>query len=152
MMGSTHLPECVDMPKREGTPFVNTGTYDIKGEYCVGFDNQRAAVLAAKYLVDLGHREFAMIAGITKDNDRARERLNSIRGERSKHGLRLRDNRVLERSYEIEEGGAAFRHLMNLAEPPTAVICGNDVLGFGAILEANTRWCRYSRRCIGHRV
>lgn len=137
MMGSSHLPECVEMLKREGTPFVNTGTYDTKGEYCVGFDNHQAAVLATKYLIDLGHREFAMIAGITKGNDRAQERLDGIRSELNKNGLQLKENRVLERSYEIEEGGAAFRHLMNLAEPPTAVICGNDVLGFGAILEAN---------------
>ena len=43
----------------------------------------------------------------------------------------------MERRYEIDEGAAAFRHLMRLDEPPTAVVCGNDVLAFGAILEAN---------------
>lgn len=137
MMGSTHLPECVNMLNKDGTPFVNTGTYDTGGSYCVGFDNRHAAALAAKYLVDLGHREFGMIAGITRDNDRARERISGIREELCKHGLHLRDDRVLERRYEIDEGAAAFRHLMRLDEPPTAVVCGNDVLAFGAILEAN---------------
>lgn len=137
MMGSTHRPECINMLNREGTPFVNTGTYDSNGEYCVGFNNKQAAAMAAKYLVDLGHREFAVIAGITEGNDRARERVNGIRQELSKYSLHLNEDRILERRYEIEEGGAAFRHLMNSKEPPTAIICGNDVLGFGAILEAN---------------
>lgn len=137
MMGSAHLPECVTMLNKEGTPFVNTGTYKTDGSYCVGFNNRNAAVLAAKYLIDLGHRDFAMIAGITKDNDRAIERINGIRGELDKYGVELRDDRILERQYQIEEGGAAFRHLMSLENPPTAIVCGNDVLGFGAILEAN---------------
>ena len=136
-MGSTHLPECVEMLTKEGTPFINTGTYKTDGSYCVGFDNKSAAALAAKYLVDLGHRNFAMIAGITKDNDRASERIIGIREELKNSGLELRDDRVLERRYEIDEGSAAFRHLMSLDHPPTAIVCGNDVLGFGAILEAN---------------
>jgi len=137
MMGSTHLPECVKLLTKEGTPFVNTGTYRTDGSYCVGFNNRKAAALAAKYLIDLGHRDFAMIAGITKDNDRAIERIAGIREELEKFGVELAQDRVLERRYEIDEGGAAFRHLMNLQKPPTAIVCGNDVLGFGAILEAN---------------
>ncbi|MCY6379946.1 LacI family DNA-binding transcriptional regulator [Hoeflea prorocentri] len=137
MMGNTHLPECVQMLKREHTPFVNTGTYDTDGSFCVGFDNSKAAALATKYLVDLGHREFGMIAGIAKDNDRAAQRIEGVRKELSKHGIEMPPRRILERRYEIDEGGAAFRHLMSHPEPPTAIICGNDVLGFGAILEAN---------------
>ena len=137
MMGTTHLPECIAMLAREGTPFVNTGTYCEDGHYCVGFDNRRAAVMAARYLMTLGHTSFAMIAGIAKDNDRARERISGIREALGQHGLTLAEERILQRRYEIDEGGAAFRHLMGLAAPPTAIICGNDVLGFGAILEAN---------------
>ena len=137
MMGSTHLPECVSMLTKEGTPLISTGTYKTDGSYCVGFDNSSAAALAAKYLIDLGHQDFAMIAGITKDNDRAAERITGIRSELRKFDLELSEDRVLERRYEIDEGAAAFRHLMSLDQPPTAIVCGNDVLGFGAILEAN---------------
>lgn len=135
-MGNTHLPECIQMLDKEHTPFVNTGTYSTDGNYCVGFDNAKAASQAVKYLVDLGHKEFAMIAGITKDNDRAAERVNGVKQELRRHGLTLPKERILERSYEIEEGAAAFRHLMQKPDKPTAIICGNDVLGFGAILEA----------------
>jgi LacI family transcriptional regulator len=136
MMGNTHLPKCIYMLDKEQTPFVNTGTYSEDGNYCVGFNNRKAASIAAKSLVELGHRKFAMIAGITKDNDRAAERVEGIVQELARSGVELPKHRLLERRYEIEEGAAAFRLLMQLEDPPTAIICGNDVLGFGVILES----------------
>ena len=38
--------------------------------------------------------------------------------------------------YGIEEGGAAFRDLMQAKDRPTVVICGNDVLAAGALCQA----------------
>jgi len=137
MMGETHLPDCVELLNREHTPFVNTGTYspDSK-EYCVGFDNAAAAAKATQYLVSLGHVEFAMIAGITENNDRAVNRVKGVREELKRHGIGLPQNRLLERDYEVDQGREAFRLLMQNKHPPTAILCGNDVLGYGAILEA----------------
>jgi len=40
------------------------------------------------------------------------------------------------------EGREALRHLMSQGEPTTAVICGNDVLALGALLEATALGCR----------
>ena len=41
----------------------------------------------------------------------------------------------------VLEGGKPgdTTQLLNLAEPPTAVVCGNDLLAFGVILEAAQR-------------
>lgn len=136
MMGDTHHPDCVALLEREDTPFINTGTYSLNGSHCVGFDNAKAAAKATKYLVDLGHRKFAMIAGVTRDNDRAVNRVAGVRAELERHNIALNDDRILERPYDIEAGGAAFRSLMGLSDPPTAIVCGNDVLAFGAILYA----------------
>ena len=127
-------------PEKQETPSFragssHTGTYKTDGSDCVGFDNRSAAAIAAKYLVDIGHRNFTIIAGITKDNERASERIIGIREKLKKLVLELREDRVLERKYETDEGGAAFRHLMSLDYPPSAIVCGNDILGFGAILE-----------------
>lgn len=137
MMGETHTRACLDLLARYGTPFVNTGVYAADHpHYCVGFDNAAVAGRAARYLIELGHRRFAMIAGITADNDRAIGRLRGVRAELARNGLELPDDRVLQRRYDIAESRAAFRSLLSQPEPPTAVICGNDVQGFGAILEA----------------
>ncbi|HIC82239.1 MAG TPA: LacI family DNA-binding transcriptional regulator [Kiloniellaceae bacterium] len=137
MMGETHTRDCLAVLARHGTPFVNTGVYSPEQPYhCVGFDNAGVATKAVRYLLQLGHRHFAMIAGITADNDRAIGRVRGVRAELARAGLTLPDDRVLERRYDIAESRAAFRDLMSLPEPPTAIICGNDVQGFGAILEA----------------
>ncbi|MDA8747003.1 LacI family DNA-binding transcriptional regulator [Litoreibacter sp.] len=136
MMGDTHHPDCVEMLRREDTPFVNTGTYSPDGAHCVGFDNAKAATKATRYLLDLGHKEFAMIAGVTKFNDRAINRVNGVKNELARAGISLAESRILERPYEIEAGGAALKELMKHPSPPTAIICGNDVLASGAVLTA----------------
>lgn len=136
MMGDTHHPECVNMLAREETPFVNTGTYSQDGAHCVGFDNAKAASRATRYLLDLGHTEFAMIAGVTKFNDRAINRVNGVKDELARSGVSLDESRIIERPYEIDAGGSALKELMGQPAPPTAIICGNDVLATGAILAA----------------
>ena len=137
MMGETHSPDCLAVLERYATPFVNTGVYSPERPFpCVGFDNAGVAATAVRYLLQLGHERFAMIAGITADNDRAIGRLRGVRAELAANDLELPDERVLECRYDIAESRAAFRTLMRRAEPPTAVLCGNDVQGFGAILEA----------------
>jgi len=35
----------------------------------VGFDNRAAARQIVDYLIDLGHRDFAIMVGFQKDND-----------------------------------------------------------------------------------
>lgn len=137
MMGEMHLPGCIKLLERECIPYVNAGTYSpINEAYCVGNDNAAASAKAVKYLLDLGHRKFAMIAGISEDNDRASNRIKGVQCELRKHNLYISESRLIEMPYEIENGRSAFRHLMQQQDPATAVLCGNDVLAFGAILEA----------------
>src|SRR5690606_20740530 len=92
----------------------------------------------ANHLLDLGHQRLAMIAGVLAHNDRAQKRLA---GTREAVATRLgaaaaRDMPVVERPYDLREGRDAFRMLMRQPNPPTAIICGNDVLAVGALLEA----------------
>jgi LacI family transcriptional regulator len=43
----------------------------------------------------------------------------------------------VESPYNIADGRLALRQVMAARHPPTAVICGNDVLAFGALFEAS---------------
>ncbi len=118
-------------------PFINTWSYlPAPGRPCVGFDNRAAAARLANYLVDLGHKRIAMIAGVTRHNDRAAARVEGVSKTLARRGVPLRPDRLVERPYQVGDGRSAFRMLMALPEPPTAIICGNDVLAFGAVLEA----------------
>ena len=102
----------------------------------IGFDNRRAMHRVIAYLLDLGHSSFAMIAGLTEGNDRASERLTGVREALKWAGLGLDTSRVLERPYSVSAGRDALRQLMAVSPRPTAVVCGNDVLALGALLEA----------------
>ncbi len=101
----------------------------------IGFDNGGAMERLVAYLHDLGHRRMAMIAGLSADNDRARERIEGVR--RALAERELAPLAVLERRYSVNEGRQALRDLMEQAERPTAILCGNDVLALGVLLEAD---------------
>ncbi|NOC90715.1 MULTISPECIES: LacI family DNA-binding transcriptional regulator [unclassified Ruegeria] len=102
----------------------------------VGFDNRRAMEALTSKIIELGHTRLATISGISKGNDRARLRIQGIKDAMSRHGLSQDDLSVIETSYEIENGADAFKHLMSNDNPPTAVLCGNDVLAVGAVRQA----------------
>ncbi|HEV7822356.1 MAG TPA: substrate-binding domain-containing protein, partial [Burkholderiales bacterium] len=86
----------------------------------------------------LGHREFAMISGVTANNERARDRLLGVQDALAARGLKLSPERVVEKPYSLASGREGLRALVSTARPPTAVMCGNDVLAIGAIAECNT--------------
>jgi LacI family transcriptional regulator len=51
-------------------------------------------------------------------------------------GLALPAQRLAERPYALAPAREGFARLMEASPPPTAVVCGNDVLAFGALFEA----------------
>lgn len=106
------------------------------GMVCVGFDNARAIGQAVRYLLDLGHRRVAMLAGRARDNDRAAARIAGVRQALKQAGLKLAPQHLVERPYGLAEAREGFRTLMASTPAPTAIVCGNDVLAFGALLEA----------------
>jgi LacI family transcriptional regulator len=106
------------------------------GLTCVGFDNAAAMSQVVRYLLDLGHRRIAMLAGITQDNDRAAARVQGVRDAMAAAGLPLPESRIVQRRYGLAPAREGLQRLMEAAAPPTAVVCGNDVLAFGALLEA----------------
>jgi LacI family transcriptional regulator len=137
LVGATHEQGVDTLLASTATPFVKTWTYSATGpDPTIGFDNRAAMARLAAYLLDLGHRRIAMIAGLTRHNDRAAERVSGVRDALAGRGLVLRPELLLERPYSIAEGRAALRHLLRLPQPPTAVVCGNDVLAFGALFES----------------
>ena len=118
-------------------PVVHAMTYPAPpGMVCVGFDNARAIGQAVRYLLDLKHRRIAMLGGIVRDNDRAAARVAGVRQALAKAGLKLPPKYLVQRRYGLAEAREGFRSLMAATPRPTAIVCGNDVLALGALLEA----------------
>ncbi|MGG5821342.1 LacI family DNA-binding transcriptional regulator [Falsiroseomonas sp. HW251] len=138
LVGAQHAAPTVAALDAAGVPVVCTWTL-MPDAPCVGFDNRAAAATLTRYLLDLGHREFGVIAGRIADNDRAAARVEGVRAALATAGLTLRAERLIERPYRIEEGRIAMRALLGARPRPTAVICGNDQLAFGALIEASAQ-------------
>jgi len=137
LCGFSQRPELLRFLQQRGLPCVHVMVCPgPEGSTCVGFDNAEAMAKAARYLIDLGHRRIAMLAGITRDNDRAKARIEGARRALKGAGLDLPAARIVERRYTLADARDGFRELMSRTPRPTAVLCGNDVLAFGALLEA----------------
>lgn len=140
LVGNVHRLALYALLRDRRVPYVQTWVHGDDVEHaCIGFDNRGAIIRVVDHLVDLGHRRIAMIAGVTRDNDRARERVEGAQQALAAHGLHLPRGWLLERPYEVAAGRTAMAELMAAARPPTAVVCGNDVLALGAIFECGSR-------------
>lgn len=137
LCGIGQRPELLDFLHQRGLPCVHVMSLSQDPSVMsVGFDNAAAMARAVRYLLDLGHRRIAMLAGVTRDNDRATARVAGARDELHAAGLELPANRLVERRYGIAAARDGFRELISARPAPTAIVCGNDVLAFGALLEA----------------
>ena len=137
LIGEAHDKRLYDMLAAKKLPYVNTWVYNAESPHpCVGFHNRNAAYRIATYLIDIGHRRIGMIAGLCQYNDRAAERVLGVRHALADRGLELAPRLLTEVPYDITEGRKALHTLLEQNDPPTAFICGNDVIAFGALFEA----------------
>ena len=137
LTGEARDPGLYALLRRHAVRYVATYVHARDSPHStIGFDNRRAMHELVGYLHDLGHRAFAMIAGIAEGNDRAAARIAGAREALAARGLDLLPGGLLERPYAMAAGREALRRLTALPEPPSAVLCGNDVLALGALLEA----------------
>ena len=102
-------------------------------------DNERAGALAARHLFDLGHRRIGMVSGQFGFNDRQRARMAGARALLTELGVGLPDWLVSQQPTTLAGGRAGCARMLELADPPTALIGGIDLLALGCIVEAQAR-------------
>lgn len=137
LIGHDRDPRIFDYLDRQKIPVVVAWSFaPNQSAPSVGFDNREAMQALAEQVIKLGHTRLATISALTKGNDRARFRIEGIRDAMRENGLPKTSLNVIETTYEIENGAAAFEQLMTLPQRPTAVLCGNDVLAVGAVRQA----------------
>lgn len=140
LTGISQRPELLERLAQRGLPWVHCGSFPAPaGSACVGFRNRAAVGRAVRYLLDLGHRRVAMLAGIVADNDRAAERVLGVRQALKQAGLSLPAAALVQARYDLQAAREGTRRLLAVPEPPTAIVCGNDVLAYGALLEAQSQ-------------
>ncbi len=88
LVGTCHSPRVYELPERKSIPFVLTWAWDEHLEHPqIGFCNAAAAEAMASYLIDIDHRDAAMISGLTRGNDRASARVVGVRRKKTPQEL-----------------------------------------------------------------
>lgn len=106
----------------------------------VCFNYYGGGYMAARYLVEMGHREIAFISAPLTYPSR-RQRLDGFLAGLRESGIELTQNYLRisdyeqedESTYEFNIGCRLAEKLMQLDTPPTAIFCINDMMAIGAI-------------------
>ncbi|ATG72562.1 transcriptional regulator [Zobellella denitrificans] len=88
--------------------------------------------LAAKYLIEQGHRDFACITGHLHKGT-SRLRLEGFTRALAEAGLELPPEQIIEGDFESESGYRAIQQLLRQGSSATAVFAFCDTMAFGAI-------------------
>ena len=138
IVGEAYSPELFQALSQYRVPYVVTYAYRADSPHpCVGFDNAKAFFDVTSHLIALGHRELGVVMQPTHDNDRVQARVRGIREALARHGLAVRPDNVREGPSTIAFGRESLRSIWRQsAKRPTAIVCGNDSLAVGVLLEA----------------
>lgn len=101
-----------------------------------GIDNTKGARQITRAVLEKGHRDIAMIGGISAGNDRVSSRIAGVEQEIIAYGNGARLLQTVESKYEIDAATDAMGVILRAPERPTAVICTSDVLAAGAMIQA----------------
>ncbi len=138
VVGAKRAPSALAVLKAARVPIVQLWEGSADHDR-VTVDNHQAGYLAARHLVDIGHRNIGVICGHLLNNDRQSARVEGIRAALEKDGLTLARTKISEQPLTISAGRAGCMTLLQMLPRPTAIIGTADLLAIGALFEAQGR-------------
>lgn len=137
LIGFDRPPQVYEFLRKHHIPCVVAWVYDPDHpQVSIGFDNRSAMKSLADRVLDLGHRSLALITAELEGNDRSRQRCEGVREAMASRNLDPQTLLVIQTPYSIANGAHALKAAMQSEPKPTAILCGNDVLAAGALLQA----------------
>ncbi len=131
-------PELIEDLQNTSIPVVAMwhGSRD-SGIPTVNVDNRGGIAIVVDHLVELGHERIAF-AGPRRLGD-ITEREDAYVAAAHGHGLAVPDAYHQDAANDYQGGAAALDRLMDLDEPPTAIIAPTDVIAMGMLHAAQRR-------------
>lgn len=99
---------------------------------CFTVDHAQGGALAARTLLDLGHREIAIVAGPSRLPDSVL-RVQAFCATLAEAGIDVASLWQTERDFSPAGGWSAARELIASGHPCTALFCANDEMAVGAL-------------------
>jgi DNA-binding LacI/PurR family transcriptional regulator len=129
----------IDLLREQNVPFVAFGRVDGDNDFpLVDEDGAYGIRQVVDHLVALGHTRLACITEplyLTKAHHRLQGFLEGL----TAHGLSADPELIVESNYRQRSGRMSAAKLLDLPNPPTAIVAWNDLLALGAMGEAQSR-------------
>lgn len=125
LIDSQNIPSVLMWNYRENQPYPS-----------IGSDNNLAGCMIAQHVLSLGHRDIACMFPPTYGNDRAQARQQAVIKTLAEADVKVPDAWQLTTVYSISASKRDTMALLQSDKRPTALICGNDILGMGAVYGA----------------
>jgi LacI family transcriptional regulator len=143
--GGKRSKEFLKLVKARAIPVVATSIFDPKGPLpTIGYDNFDLGRAAAKHLLELGHRNIAVVFGPLATNDRTVLRLEGVKAAMSQLSEGRRYSlKLFETGLDVVGGTQAAQIALSTDTwRPSAFLCLSDVLALGVLFEAQRRQLR----------
>jgi DNA-binding LacI/PurR family transcriptional regulator len=132
----------VDNCISQGIPCIVINNYvDDVDVSCIAVDNKGGAENAVNYLISLGHKKIAHIAGdvITQA---AAHRLEGYKKALEKNHIPVREDYILKTDYSRGQARQAAERMIKLADRPTAVFVASDSMALEVMAVASEHGLR----------
>jgi len=131
-----------------GFPIVAIGNLEgTDYKWLVYHDDFYGNVQITKYLIESGHRKIAYL-GNSRAERTTRGRLNSFKQEMNAASLPVPDEYIYYCPNGRPEGGEiGAKHCVDLVDPPTAIMCFNDMMAIGVVKALREAGIQVPRDC-----
>jgi LacI family transcriptional regulator len=138
LMGEDQPEALMELLERRRIFYVIAYTSGREGrKNCIGFDNFLEMSRLVTHLLSLGHHDFGLITRGYAHNDRIRQRIEAVHHTLSEAGIAVRPQHFVEVSHWlIGSGREGMQTILSRPPVPTAIVCANDYLATGALIEA----------------
>ena len=132
----------IDYLLSENIPFVAFGRSRDSDRFSwVDVDGAAGIEDVVTHLHEMGHVRIAMAAW-PEGSESGDDRYHGYRRALDRHDLPFDPDLVARARNGIEGGHVAWRHLMSTSNPPTAVVCVEDLIALGIMSEAERNGTR----------
>jgi len=111
---------------------VLNNSFETEPINSIAINNENAAIEVTEYLINLGHKNIATIAG-DLSTESGKKRLEGFKSAMKSNSLRLSTKYITVGHYLRSPARKATEALLALSGPPTAIFCASDVMAMEAI-------------------
>lgn len=127
-------PQICRLLAEAGIAFARIGSVAPGPGIAMTMDDDHAAALATRHLVELGHTSIGFIAG-SPSYSLSQWRVDGWRSEMARHGLPI-DGLLKQGDFSYESGVVAARSLLKRPDRATAIIASNDRMALATMATA----------------